>query len=99
MIIDTWTDIYKICQSGFFSSPVSHLIGPSPGQPGLHNILSMICGLAPLVSGKKSNAKAITTTVMVENDQNVVASPIEFFSGIKHCAPINAREPLNAPAI
>ena len=23
--IDTWTDIYKICQSGFFSSPVSHL--------------------------------------------------------------------------
>ena len=22
---DTWTDIYKICQSGFFSSPVSHL--------------------------------------------------------------------------
>ena len=23
--IDTLTDIYKICQSGFFSSPVSHL--------------------------------------------------------------------------
>ena len=23
--IDTWTDIYKIYQSGFFSSPVSHL--------------------------------------------------------------------------
>ena len=36
---------------------------------------------------------------MVENDQNVVASPIEFLSGIKHCAPINAREPLNAPRI
>ena len=25
--IDTWTDIYKISQSGFFSSPVYHLIG------------------------------------------------------------------------
>ena len=24
--IDTWTDIYKISQSGFFSSPVYHLI-------------------------------------------------------------------------
>ena len=23
--IDTWTDIYKICQSVFFSSPVYHL--------------------------------------------------------------------------
>ena len=23
---DTWVDIYKICQSGFVSSPVSHLI-------------------------------------------------------------------------